>query len=171
KLKEVDPQEAEKIHPNNTIRVLRALEIYRQTGTTKTQLISSGTYKQGEFDFVCFCLAPAREVLYERINRRVDEMMADGLLEEVKGLLADGLRDALRQAKVIGYDELLDYLEGKYPLAEAVAMIKQHTRRYAKRQMTWFRTQMACPMFSSADVLKPALAAALEVWTSGPEKG
>lgn len=161
-LERIDPLEAARTHPNNRVRVLRALEIYRRTGRTRSELAETGHYRRSGFDFTPFCLAPQREELYERINGRVDGMMASGFLEEVRRLVDEGRAEAVRRANVLGYVELLDHLEGKYSLAEAVALIKQHHRRYAKRQLTWFRNQTAARFYESSDRLTEAVATALD---------
>lgn len=141
-LKEIDPLEAAKIHPNNKTRVIRALEMYHLTGKTKTELINSSAYKKPEFNFEYFCLTPERQSLYNIINQRVETMLADGWLEEIKVLIDDGHSQPLRQANVIGYKELLDYIDGVLTYDQAVSLIKQNTRRYAKRQFTWFRNKV-----------------------------
>ncbi len=141
RLEKIDPLEAARTHPNNKIRVIRALEVYYLTGRSRSELAVTGRYRKVEHDFVCFCLAQDREVLYARINERVDRMMEAGLLEEVEALLAAGKRASLEAANVIGYNELLGHLDGRLTLEEAVALIKQNHRRYAKRQLTWFRHQ------------------------------
>ncbi len=144
RLTEIDPAEAERIHPNNKVRVIRALEIFELTGKRKSDLAASNTYKKSRYGYAYVCLSPPREVLYARIDARVDEMMRDGLLAEVEELVKRGLWDAIRTANVIGYEELLDFLDDRCTLDEAVAMVKQNSRRYAKRQMTWFRNRVRC---------------------------
>lgn len=156
-LQRIDPLEAAKTHPHNKKRILRALEIFRTTGKSKSELVTTGTYKRGEYDFEYYCLAPPRELLYERINNRVDEMMRTGLPGEVERLVAEGLQKDVRAANVIGYNELLDFLDNRLSLEEAVSLIKQNTRRYAKRQMTWFRGQKDCRFFPDDASLKQAL--------------
>ncbi len=148
-LREIDPAEASKLHPNNKARIIRALEMYLLTGKTKTELTASEKYARSNHNFRYFCLQPVRHTLYQRINDRVDAMMQGGLLEEIENLVKDGQRDAVRKSNVIGYNELLDFLENKCSLEEAVSMIKQNSRRYAKRQMTWFRHQTDCRMFDN----------------------
>jgi tRNA dimethylallyltransferase len=141
RLREVDPESAEKIHKNNVKRVIRALEIYDSTGKTKTwfdQRSASAnpdiSVKMITLDFHC------RETLYERVNRRVDIMMEEGLLSEVEALYEGGmLKPETTAAQAIGYKEIVKYLEGKCTLEEAVEEIKLSSRRYAKRQLTWFR--------------------------------
>ncbi|MCB2201410.1 tRNA (adenosine(37)-N6)-dimethylallyltransferase MiaA [bacterium] len=158
-LRQVDPLEAAKVHPNNHVRLVRALEIYHLTGKPKSELIATGAHRKAAYDFDFYCLAPSREELYDRINTRVDRMLQEGLLDEIERLAAGGLTEPIRRSNVIGYNELLDYLEGKWSLDEAVAMIKQNTRRYAKRQMTWFRAQTAIRVFSDQGALLESLCA------------
>ncbi len=164
KLKAVDPAEAGRIHPNNKVRVIRALEIYHLTGKPKSELIAEGAYKRCDHAFEYFCLAPPRERLYERINQRVDRMMAGGLLEEVSSLLASGLENQLRKANVIGYSELLDHINGNLSLPEAVNSIKQNSRRYAKRQLTWFRKQAGCAFFEDSESLLASAGKLFRLW-------
>lgn len=151
RLETIDPLEAAGVHPNNKVRIIRALELFYLTGKCKSELVTTGAYKKAEYSFEYHCLLPEREKLYERINGRVDEMMATGLLDEVKTLMARGFGQGLRRARVIGYAELLDHIEKKCSLEEAVSLIKQNTRRYAKRQLTWFRRQMEGEYYESRE--------------------
>lgn len=154
-LKQIDPLEASKTHPNNKIRVIRALEIYYLTGKSKSEVTATGTYRKGHFNFECHSILPDRDELYERINVRVDRMMEQGLFQEVELLVQQGLEDRIRKANIIGYNELLDYIDDRIGLDEAVSTIKQNTRRYAKRQLTWFRHQSDCKNYTGpVDVLK-----------------
>jgi tRNA dimethylallyltransferase len=153
RLSQIDPVEAVRIHPNNRVRVIRALEIFMLTGKTKSELTATGTYRKSNFDFEYFCLTPKREYLYKRINDRVDFMVGTGLIDEIRLLIDRGLKEGMRKANIIGYNEILDYLEGKLSFEEAVSFMKQSTRHYAKRQMTWFRKQKDCKYFSSEDEL------------------
>ena len=137
-LKEADPIEAEKVHPNNVKRVIRALEICRTTGMTKTEA-DKLALKDKPYDAEYIGLDLDREVLYDRINRRVDVMMEHGLLAEVKMLLDMNIRRDSTAMQAIGYKEIVAYLDGECTLCEAVEKIKQESRRYAKRQLTWFR--------------------------------
>ncbi len=139
-LRAVDPESAEKIHKNNVKRVIRALEIYHKTGKPKSQLDRESLEVKGEvfvgmitIDFL------DREKLYERVDRRVDIMMEEGLLSEVESLYKAGLLSGGTAAQAIGYKELVEYIEGRCSLAEAVEALKLASRRYAKRQLTWFR--------------------------------
>ena len=168
RLAELDPAEAERIHANNRVRVLRALEIYELTGRPKSELLAAGAYKRSSYAYSFYCLQPERTALYEAINRRVDAMMKAGLPEEVDRLVRRGLEPQLRRANVIGYDELLDYLDDRCSLDEAVAMIKQNSRRYAKRQMTWFRHQAGCTYFTDRPTIMTALGGVLAAdWPTG----
>ncbi|MBU8932720.1 MAG: tRNA (adenosine(37)-N6)-dimethylallyltransferase MiaA [candidate division Zixibacteria bacterium] len=164
RLEQIDPLEAARLHPNNKVRVIRALEIFERTGKTRSELAVTGAYHKSDYKFQHYCLAPLREKLYERINGRVDEMMAEGWLDELTSLIDNGRGEAIRKSNVIGYRELLDHIYGKYSLEEAIALIKQNTRRYAKRQMTWFRHQGECEFFESRDKLVKILVEVLSLF-------
>ena len=140
-LKEADPRAAEEIHSNNIKRMIRALEYHRLTGRRISEHNREQREKQSPYSFAYFVLNRERAVLYERINRRVDLMMEEGLLEEVKKLKAMGYDRSYVSMQGIGYKELLGYLEGEYSLEEAVERIKLDTRHFAKRQLTWFRRE------------------------------
>ena len=157
KLSAIDPDEAARIHPHNRVRVIRALEIYHLTGKPKSKLTANGSYRKSEHDFAYFCLTPPRDELYDAINARVDQMIAAGLLEEVRTLVEKGLKKRIKVANVIGYNEVLDHLYGNLSLDEAVNLIRQNSRRYAKRQMTWFRKQQGCEYFSNRQSLAEAI--------------
>lgn len=156
KLKNVDPQEASKTHLNNKVRVTRALEIYYLTGIPKSELIKKKRLKKSRFEYRYFCLMPARNELYELINARVDKMLKNGLLNEIKGLVEAGLGELVQKMNVIGYNELLEHIIGNSELEKAVLLTKQNSRRYAKRQYTWFRHQIKGGYFSTALDLKRA---------------
>ena len=133
-----DPQAAAAIHPNNVKRVVRAIEIYRMTQVTMSEWNRRSQQKESDFDAFKVYLDFERDVLYERINARVDEFMSQGLVEEARELYAAGLADAPTASQAIGYKELLPYLSGQCTLEEATDQIKQNTRNYAKRQETYF---------------------------------
>ncbi len=137
-LREKDPQEAEKVHPNNIKRVIRALEICKTSGMTKTEADRLAR-REPKYNTEIIGLMPERESLYERIDRRVDIMMQQGLLQEVEALLEKNIRRNSTAMQAIGYKEIAEYLDGKCSLDEAVDKIKQESRRYAKRQITWFK--------------------------------
>jgi len=141
KLSRVDPEAAGKIHPNNLIRVMRALEVYELSGIPISELQKKGEYDAKEFDFIKIGLCLDRKKLYQNIEKRVDQMMDEGLLEEVRKLEELGYSKELAPLKTLGYKELFSYLEGSLSLSEAVDMIKKNTRNYAKRQLTWFKKE------------------------------
>lgn len=138
-LKEIDPISAARLHPNNLRRIIRAIEFYRLTGTTISAHQEMTKQHEGRYAPIMFCIDYDRQILYDRINKRVDIMLEEGLLDEVKGLMERGYTTALNSMKAIGYKELIAYFNGGTSLDEAVELIKQSSRRYAKRQLTWFR--------------------------------
>ncbi|WP_332690653.1 tRNA (adenosine(37)-N6)-dimethylallyltransferase MiaA [Halalkalibacter lacteus] len=150
-LKEVDPKAAESIHPNNIRRVIRALEVTRVTGIpfsrqqTEEQTVSPYTTAM-------VGLTMERSKLYERINKRVDIMIEQGLVEEAKALYDSGIRGC-QSVQAIGYKELYDYFEGLYSLEDAIVNLKQNSRRYAKRQLTWFRNKTDATWFDMSNGL------------------
>lgn len=141
KLRELDPQSADEIHPNNVKRVIRALEICILTGKPRSQQMTAEA--KNVYPALIFGMDMPREELYERINKRVDIMLSQGLLDEFEDLLLRGIlskNDTTSQAsQAIGYKELLSYKRGEITLDEAIEQIKMNSRRYAKRQLTWFR--------------------------------
>lgn len=137
KLKEIDIEDAKKIHPNNTKRVIRALEIYYSTGKNKSQMNNSE--KTLLYEPCMVVLNPDRKKLYERINRRVDIMFEKGLEEEVKNLLDINVGFDKQSMQAIGYKEFKDYFEKKISKNELIEKIKQNSRNYAKRQLTWLK--------------------------------
>ena len=140
RLRAVDPESADAIHPNNVKRVVRALEIYLTCGVTKTELDRRSRQLDSPYDARVVGLRYLdRSILYRRIEERVDIMLRDGLLEETKALLGEGVFKVNgTAAQAIGYKELLGYIEGRQSLDEAIEELKTATRRYAKRQITWF---------------------------------
>lgn len=140
KLMQLDPIGAEKIHPNNHRRVIRALEIIEITGETKAEH-EQNQGDQALYHHLIFGLEMDREILYDRINRRTDLMMEAGFLAEVEGLMAEGLKDTPAM-KAIGYRELQQYIEGQLSYEGAIEAIQKGTRNYAKRQMTYFKNKL-----------------------------
>lgn len=137
-LKGLDPQTAEKLHINDKKRILRALELYYSTGVTMTEQRELSHLQESKYDFCIFALsAHDRQILYDRINARVDMMLESGLLEEAKAFFKNSSGSTAKQA--IGYKELLPHLEGQVSLKQAAEKLKTETRRYAKRQLSWFR--------------------------------
>ncbi len=137
-LQKADPEAAEKIHPNNVRRVIRALEVCKVTGKTFTQ-VNLESVRDAVYDALIIGIDRDREQLYERINLRVDIMLEKGLLAEVKELWEKGIGADTTAMQAIGYKELIQYLEGRCSYDDAVEKIKMESRRYAKRQLTWFR--------------------------------
>ena len=149
KLKKIDPEAAMSIEKNNIRRVIRALEIYKVTGKTKTQ-IDKESIKGSKFDYIIFGMLWDREKLYERINLRVDIMLKIGLINEVKSLLEkDGFSKTALQG--LGYKEVVEYLENIISYDDMVEKIKMETRRYAKRQMTWFNRNKEIIWLNASD--------------------
>ena len=140
-LKQADPEAAEQIHPHNIKRVIRALEFNRKTGQKISAHNEQERRKPSPYDFAYFVLTDDRKALYERIDRRVDKMMEQGLLEEVRALKDRGIARDSVSMQGLGYKELLAYLDGEIPLDEAIRIIKRDTRHFAKRQLTWFRRE------------------------------
>ena len=135
RLVQLDPERAATIHPNNVRRVVRALEVAMQGDTQTTDSAPSEHY-----DYRLFVLHADREILYDRINQRVDAMMEAGLVEEVERLLAQGYRET-QAMRAIGYKEIIPFIDGNISKEKATDLLKQHTRQFAKRQLTWFRHQ------------------------------
>lgn len=138
-LRKIDPKTAERLHPNNARRLIRALEVYRISGTTISDQEERTKNAPKPYDVKFFVLDTDRDKLYERINRRVDVMLKNGLVEEVKTLLESGIPKTNTSMQAIGYKEIVEYLDGFLTLDEAVEKLKMESRRYAKRQLTWFR--------------------------------
>jgi len=137
KLKRVDPRAADKIHPNDIRRIIRALEVFEVTGKRISSLQKEREGLTKEFEVKIFCLNMERASLYKKIDQRVERMFSQGLLQEVKQLQGKKLSKTSRYA--IGINELEGYFKGKYDLAEAKRLMQRNTRHYAKRQLTWFR--------------------------------
>ena len=139
KLSEIDPASAENIHFNNVKRVIRAIEIFENTGITMTEHIKKSQTAPKIYKAYKYGIEYDREVLYDRINRRVDIMLENGLIPEVEHCLSLGCTRSNTSMQGIGYKEVIDFLEGKCTKEEMTDIIKQESRRYAKRQLTWFR--------------------------------
>jgi tRNA dimethylallyltransferase len=140
KLGSCDPEAAAKLHVNDTYRIIRALEIYEITGVPISEYHRHHGFDSRRLDTLSFGLKMDREQLYRRIDSRVDAMIQDGLLDEVKRLLNAGYSSDLKTMQAIGYRHMVEFLDGRLDWEEAVRTLKRDTRRYAKRQMTWFRT-------------------------------
>ena len=138
KAKEIDPQATEKISSNDQKRIMRILEIYHQTGKTKTQLEIESRREEPPYEYLVYAIDMEREKLYDRINQRVDIMINQGLIEEVQELL-EKYKEFPTAMQGLGYKEVVAYLKGDLTKEEMIETLKQETRRYAKRQLTWFR--------------------------------
>ena len=136
--KEIDPQAVEKISENDKKRILRILEIYHATGKNKTEQEIESRKKEIEYDYKVYALNWDREILYQRINQRVDIMIQRGLIQEVEKILQK-YKEFPTAMQGLGYKEVVQYLQGEFTKEEMIEKIKLETRRYAKRQMTWFR--------------------------------
>lgn len=150
-LQVVDPVSAGKIHPNNIRRVIRALEVYHCTGKTMTEWQSKQEI-ESVYNAAVIGLTMDRDLLYKRINQRIDMMMDNGLLEEVKGFSDKGLQNC-QSMQAIGYKEFYPYFDGLITLDEAVDQLKQNSRRYAKRQLTWFRNKLDVSWIDMSEAL------------------
>lgn len=140
-LKEVDEESYNRLHPNDIKRIIRALEVYKYTGKTISEIQLKSKEKEAEYEIAYIGLTMNREKLYDRINKRVDKMFQMGLVDEVKKLKEMGYTKEMTSMQGIGYKEVFDYLDNLYTLEEVKDIIKQSSRRYAKRQLTWFRRE------------------------------
>ena len=139
KLKKIDPVSGGRIHPNDKQRIIRALEVYYLTGEPISKLQERHRFKSSQFETLKIALYRPKEELYERINKRVNQMIDQGLLAEVKSLLEEGYSPELNSMTSIGYQHIASYLSGKLSLDRAIELLQRDTRRYAKRQITWFK--------------------------------
>lgn len=141
RLRQIDPESCESIHAHNVKRVIRAIEFYEKTGTKISEHNRQQRERTSPYNFAYFVLNDDRQRLYERIEERVDQMLKQGLLEEVSALAAAGCTRDMVSMQGLGYKEILDYLDGRCTLEEAVYTLKRDTRHFAKRQLTWFRRE------------------------------
>lgn len=139
KLKDIDPISYKKLHPNDIRRITRALEVYKHTGRPISYFQIESRKKPCQYDFAYICLNAKRETIYKRIDLRVDKMIDMGLISEVENLLSLGYGKDLVAMQALGYKEIICYIEGIMSKTEAIDLLKRNTRRYAKRQLTWFR--------------------------------
>ena len=150
-LEDVDPEYAAGIHPNNLKRVIRALEFYKENNVPLSEHNAEQRENNSPYNFAYYVLNDDREVLYDRINKRVDKMFDEGLVDEVKSLKDTGLNESNQCMQGIGYKEVLDYLNGNISLDETKDLIKKNTRHFAKRQLTWFRREKVVEMIDYRD--------------------
>jgi tRNA dimethylallyltransferase len=140
-LEEKDPETASRNKPRDMVRIIRALEVFELTGISISELQREHSFRDRPFNAMVYCLNPERSTLYRWVEERVDRMMEQGLLDEVKALRDRGYGRELPSMKALGYRELMAHLDGETGLEEAVRLIKRNTRRYAKRQVTWFKAE------------------------------
>lgn len=139
RLSACDPEAAARIHPNDAYRVIRALEVYELTGRPLSAWQQAHGFEDAPFEALKICLHMERDALYERIDKRVDQMVARGLLDEVRGLLNRGYTPDLKPMQALGYRHMVEYIQESLAWAEAIRLMKRDTRRYAKRQLIWFK--------------------------------
>jgi len=139
RLKKIDPETANRLHPNDIYRIIRALEVFEISGNPISRWHREHRFSEKRYCVLKVGLYLDREILYKRIDQRVDMMISEGLIEEVRAILERGYSPDLRSMKAIGYSHVVDYLMGNCTLDKAVGTLKRDTRRYSKRQMTWFR--------------------------------
>ncbi|MFV0528096.1 MAG: tRNA (adenosine(37)-N6)-dimethylallyltransferase MiaA [Lachnospiraceae bacterium] len=154
-LSRIDPEAAAAIHPNNHKRVLRALSFYYETHTLFSLHNKDQKAQESPYNLLYTVLTDERERLYRRIDERVEQMLADGLVEEVKALLQKGYAHSLSSMQGLGYKEIIGFLDGAYDLEEAIRILKRDTRHFAKRQITWFKREEEAVWFSKADYQPP----------------
>ncbi|MDZ4165468.1 MAG: tRNA (adenosine(37)-N6)-dimethylallyltransferase MiaA [Smithellaceae bacterium] len=148
RLKEKDPLAAASISERDQVRVIRALEVFESTGRSIRECQERHRFDSNRYDYLKLGITLDRESLYRLIDRRVDNMIASGLVEEVENLLARGYSPALRSMQSLGYRHMLNYLGGSWSLEEAIELMKRDTRHYAKRQLTWFRRDQEIRWFT-----------------------
>lgn len=156
RLKQIDPGSAASLHENDTKRIIRALEVYELTGLTKTQINKNSREKGPDFTFLSFCLTLDKTRLYQAIDHRVDVMLENGLVNELKQLRSKYPSRSRTASQAIGYKEMDAYLDGSIPYEEAVTIIKQASRNYAKRQLTWFRRIPSLIWIENSDTAETA---------------
>lgn len=156
-LGEFDAESAARLHPNNLRRIIRAIEFYRTTGVTISEHQKMTKERESRYEPIMLSIAWDRQELYDRINRRVDIMLDEGLFEEVRALMERGYTQQLNSMKGIGYKEVMNCIEGKMSYEETVELIKQSSRRYAKRQLTWFRRDTRIHWLSAETAVNEAV--------------
>jgi tRNA dimethylallyltransferase len=173
RLQELDPVTAARLHPNDAMRIVRALEVYLVSHVPLSEHLRRDQSSRPQRNAVRIGLTMPREMLYTRIERRVDHMLQQGFEQEVRSLLSRGFADTLPPMRSLGYKELALYIDGKLNFDNAVCLIKQNTRRYAKRQQTWFRADPALRWIDmsalssamAADVITESLHSEMQVYT------
>lgn len=151
RLSSIDRSAAAKIHPNDTFRIIRALEHFEKTGKPISESWNNHGFRESRYDILKICLNMERADLYERINRRVEIMIQEGFVDEVRKLLEMGYSRDLKPMKSIGYRHICEYLAGELTFDRMIELLKQDTRHYAKRQLTWFRNEKDCVLIEYND--------------------
>ncbi|MCF7792689.1 MAG: tRNA (adenosine(37)-N6)-dimethylallyltransferase MiaA [Candidatus Cloacimonetes bacterium] len=164
KLKQVDPDSAERANPNDANRIIRALEVFEHTGKTITQLWQENPAGKNDFIFFNILINENREILYKKINDRVDKMVEMGLIEEFQNLLEMGYNEDSPGMNTVGYKELFAFQKEKKILDECLNDIKQHTRNYAKRQLTWYRKTVFDLTLEASDITLYAVLKGIKNW-------
>jgi tRNA dimethylallyltransferase len=167
----VDPVTAARLHPRDLVRIIRALEVYRLTGVPISQQRLAHGFREDHYRSFKIGLAVERTELYDRINMRVERMMAEGLVEEVQALLDRGFSPIMKSMRSIGYRQICGYLAGEYPIEEAVRLIKRDSRRYAKRQTTWFKGDKEIYWVEYSDNFVSICSNVIEFFAKGEEHG
>jgi len=152
KLAKCDPEAASRIHVNDAYRVIRALTVFETSGKPMSEFQQAHGFIESPYNMLKICLFRDRELLYDRINHRVDQMVSDGLLEEVKKLLEMGYSKDLRPMQAIGYRHMVDFIDGRTAWDATIELLKRDTRRFAKRQLTWFRKDKEMVWKSPEDI-------------------
>jgi tRNA dimethylallyltransferase len=154
RLKAVDPVSAKNIHPNNLVRIIRALEVFHASGRPFSEFHAEHAFTESPYDALMLYMDRPRAKLYERINARTDQMIESGLVDEVKTLISLGYNEDLKPMRALGYKEIIEYIHGRLSLSEATELLKKNTRNYAKRQITWFRSVEELNRVSPSDIDK-----------------
>lgn len=157
RLQEIDPEYAESVHSNNIKRIIRAIEYYEQTGEKFSVHNSREALRQSPYNYAYFVLNDNRDVLYERIDNRVDNMMDAGLVNEVKSLMAEGCTPDMVSMQGLGYKEIIAYLNNQYDYEYAVALLKKMTRHFARRQLTWFKRENDTIWYNKSELSEEAI--------------
>ncbi len=137
----IDPEYTKELHENNVKRVIRALSFYKDTGEKMSEHNKEQRENESPYDFFYFVLTDDRDVLYDRIEKRIDKMVEEGLVDEVRGIMAQNIKRDATSMQALGYREMISYLDGEISLDEAIDLLKKNTRHFAKRQLTWFRRE------------------------------
>ena len=156
-LEKIDPEAASRVHPHDTFRIIRALEVYHHSGKLLSQLQKEHGFRESRYEILKIGLLAERQELYRRIDSRVDSMMEKGWLKEVRDLLDRGISFRVKPMQSLGYKRLISFLAGEMDWARAVHLIKQDTRRYAKRQITWFKADPDIHWFPAGVENSPAI--------------